>query len=95
MDQTLVINLLKELIWLILLASSPVLVTSMVVGLLVSIVQTVTQVQEATVTFVPKMVASLAVLILTAPWVVDQLLSHARQMFQLMIELATHQTPSL
>jgi flagellar biosynthetic protein FliQ len=60
----------------------------MVVGTLIGVAQTVTQVQEQTLTFVPKVVIGLGVLMLTAPWIVDQLISHAQHMFELMITLA-------
>lgn len=88
MDTTLFIQLLKEMLMLIVLLSSPVLVSGMVVGTLIGVAQTVTQVQEQTLTFVPKVVIGLGVLMLTAPWIVDQLIHHAQQMFDLMITLA-------
>jgi flagellar biosynthetic protein FliQ len=88
MDTTLFIQLLKEMLMLIVLLSSPVLVSGMVVGTLIGVAQTVTQVQEQTLTFVPKVVIGLGVLMLTAPWTVDQLINHAQQMFELMITLA-------
>lgn len=92
MDQTLVVQLLKDSITLILLVSAPVLVTSLTVGMIIAVGQTVTQVQEATLTFVPKVVASLGVLVITAPWILDQLIQHTTGLFNLMIHIATHRS---
>jgi len=88
MDVTLFIQLLKDMLMMIVLLSSPVLVSSMVVGTLIGVLQTVTQVQEQTLTFVPKIIIGLFILMVTAPWLVDQLLSHTQHMFDLMITLA-------
>jgi flagellar biosynthesis protein FliQ len=88
MDTTLFIQLLKEMLMLIILISSPVLVSSMVVGSLIGVVQTVTQVQEQTLTFVPKLIVGLGILIFTAPWVADQCIGHSHKMFDLLLTLA-------
>jgi flagellar biosynthesis protein FliQ len=63
------LDLLEAAIWASLAASAPIITVVMIVGLAVSLVQALTQVQEMTLTFVPKIVAALAVLAITAPFV--------------------------
>ncbi len=63
------------------LLSSPLLLTALVVGVLISLVQAVTQIQEQTLTFVPKFLAILVVFILTLPWAMDIMLRYATELF--------------
>ncbi len=59
----------------------PVLLTALVVGLIVSALQTVTQIQEYTLTFVPKVVAVLLVAAVAGPWMIRKVLEFAQVMF--------------
>ncbi len=61
--------------------SGPMLLSGMVVGLLISIFQAATQINEMTMTFVPKILTVFAVLILTLPWAISQLTGFATDMF--------------
>ena len=72
---------------LILLLSSPVLVISMVVGLLISIFQAVTQIQESTLTFVPKIIVGVITMIILMPWMLNVLISRTEEMFGYMTEI--------
>ena len=58
MDQVFVIDTIQRMVWFIILLSAPILVVSMVVGLGISMLQAVTQIQESTLTFVPKILAA-------------------------------------
>jgi flagellar biosynthetic protein FliQ len=87
-NEALFLDLLKETLWMTMLISAPLLITGLVVGTLVSLVQTVTQLQESTLTFVPKLLVSGIVLIFMAPWMLQQMLQHTQKMFALMLELA-------
>ncbi len=80
--------MLQQTIWMMVLLSAPVLVISTVVGLGISILQVVTQIQESTLTFVPKILASFAVLLLTASWMVHMMVSHTQQLFNALITFA-------
>lgn len=80
--------LFQEMLQLILALSMPILMTSLGVGVAVSIVQAVTQIQEQTLTFVPKVLACIAVLILLAPWMVDMMVNHTAQQFALMMQVS-------
>ncbi len=66
-----VIDLGQRAIQVILFLSAPVLLTGMVVGLAVSLFQAVTSIQEATLTFVPKLVAVFVALLFCMPWMMD------------------------
>ena len=60
-----------------LLLGSPVLLAGMVVGLVIGLLQALTQIQEQTVSFVPKIVAMVAVLGLTLPWLIAQMVRYS------------------
>ncbi len=63
--------------------SGPVLITTLVIGLLLSIVQSATQIQEQTLTFLPKLAVSALVLVLTGPWALRVLTSFTKEVFTL------------
>ncbi|MBP3618464.1 MAG: flagellar biosynthesis protein FliQ [Lachnospiraceae bacterium] len=69
MDEAVLIDLLVSALVTIIKASAPLLLVSLVVGLVVSIFQTVTSIQEQTLTFVPKLLAVFLVLILAGSWI--------------------------
>ena len=69
MNQDIVITLLQKMFILTLEISLPVLVVGVILGLMVSIFQTVTQIQESTLTFVPKIVGCVILLIFLMPWI--------------------------
>ena len=71
MNQDVIITLLQKMFILTLEISIPMLVTGVVLGLMVSIFQTVTQIQESTLTFVPKIVGCVILLIFLMPWIID------------------------
>ena len=74
-------ELLRQTLVLALLVSAPMLAIGLAVGVVVSLLQAVTQIQEQTLTFVPKIVAMFAAAILLMPWIGQQLLAYAADMF--------------
>ena len=74
------IDVAREAIVMMLTVSAPVLVCGLVVGLLIGILQAMTQVQESTLSFVPKIVAMLVVLGLSLPWLIDQMVHFSREL---------------
>ncbi|KAB2648359.1 MAG: flagellar type III secretion system protein FliQ [Verrucomicrobia bacterium] len=68
------VEILRQLVTTSLLVISPILLVSMVVGLVVSLVQSVTSIQEQTLSFVPKLLAIALVLVVAAPWILRQLM---------------------
>lgn len=71
MTTGLIITLLTQAVALVLLISAPMLLTGLLVGFVVALLQTVTSIQEQTLSFVPKAIAVLLVLILVAPWIIN------------------------
>ncbi len=67
------LDLIARAVTLTLLVSAPLLATTLLVGVLVTLFQAVTQIQEQTLTFVPKLIAVAAVLLLTLPWMLRHL----------------------
>ena len=65
-----------------LLVAGPMLLAGLVVGLLISIVQAATQVNEMTMTFVPKIVAVFLTMVFSLPWAINQLTGFTRAMFE-------------
>jgi flagellar biosynthetic protein FliQ len=87
---TLLIDLMKDTLAMVLLLCAPVLIVATTVGVVITLIQAVTSLQESTLTFVPKVAACIGVLIFTAPWMVETLINHTTQMFSLMLEIAQH-----
>ncbi|MCA9323101.1 MAG: flagellar biosynthesis protein FliQ [Planctomycetes bacterium] len=78
-----VIDLAVRALWLTVNLSLPAIITAMVVGLAISVFQAATQIQEQTLTTVPKILAVVIVLAVTGLWAKDMLLDYARDLFQL------------
>lgn len=76
-----VINLARKAIETTLLMSAPMLLSGLVIGLTVSIFQAATQINEQTMTFIPKIVAVLVSLLLFAPWLIKVMLAFASGVF--------------
>jgi flagellar biosynthetic protein FliQ len=74
-------ELVRQTLILALLVSAPMLLIGLVVGILVSLVQAVTQIQEQTLTFVPKIAAMVAAAIFLMPWIGTRLLEYSAAMF--------------
>ena len=79
MDSQLVFDLGQRGLMMLLMISAPILLTILVVGLVVSIFQAATQINEATLSFVPKVVAAIAVLAVAGPWMLTMLVDYIRQ----------------
>jgi flagellar biosynthesis protein FliQ len=74
MRSDLALQLLADLLWNALLISAPLLGVTLAVGLVVSVLQVVTQVQEMSLTYIPKIIAAVLVLVLFGPWMLKRLL---------------------
>lgn len=74
-----VLTMGQDALWMLLMISAPVLGVVLVVGLLVSLFQAVTQINEATLAFVPKLVAAVAVFALAGPWMLATLVDYIRR----------------
>ena len=77
------IELIRQALMVTLKIAVPLLFTGMVIGLLVSLVQSVTSIQDQTLTFVPKLIGVIAVAIMLLPWIIGRILVFTSQMLQL------------
>ena len=77
--------MLREALMTIMVVSAPILGAGMIVGLIIAIFQTTTSIQEQTLTFVPKMIAIFATIILLSSWIIRTLVNYTKNVF-LMIE---------
>ncbi|MCI8564263.1 MAG: flagellar biosynthesis protein FliQ [Lachnospiraceae bacterium] len=66
-----VMDLSREVIWTIVKVAAPLLIISLIIGLIVSVLQTITSIQEQTLTFVPKFLAIMLVLVLFGGWMLN------------------------
>jgi len=80
MDVNEAIDLGRQAIYMAMLISAPVLIVGMAVALVIGLLQAITQVQDQTVSFVPKIVAMVVAMSLTLPWVLTQLLQYSTEL---------------
>lgn len=81
MDTNAVLDIALDALVLAAKLSAPVLVTALVVGFTVSLVQSVTQIQEVTLSFVPKAVAAAAALLISGHWMITELVTFTNELF--------------
>jgi flagellar biosynthetic protein FliQ len=81
MNQDTVVSLATQAMTLALKVGGPMLLAGLVIGLLVSIFQAVTQIQEQSLTFIPKVVGVAALMVLLGPWMLDQLVTYAQNLY--------------
>ncbi len=77
-----IVDVGRKAIETILLVSAPMLISALVIGLLISVFQAATQINEQTMTFVPKIVAVLVSLLLFGPWIIQVILAFTRSIFE-------------
>lgn len=77
-----VIDIAREALWLIIKCSAPLLLVSLIVGLVISIFQTVTSIQEQTLTFVPKILSIFITLIICGGWIMNNIIEFMNRLFE-------------
>jgi len=82
MSHALVVDLARNAIMLALLIAGPMLVVALLVGLTVSILQAVTQIQEQTLAFVPKLIGVSVIFLLALPWILQLLVKYTTELFR-------------
>lgn len=87
MNSELIYDAFSNGLWLILTTSAPMMIAALVVGLIISIFQATTQIQEQTLAFVPKIIVILLMVIFTGPWIMDTLADYTRELFELIVRL--------
>jgi len=82
------VEIAREALWLVIWLSLFPLLVSLIVGLLVSFFQALTQIQEQTLTFVPKIIATILTILIIAPVMLDQLMTFSNRVFVLMEQVS-------
>ena len=88
MNEDVVIHIFMDATELALKVALPILLAGLVVGLVISVFQAVTQIQEMTLSFIPKILAVAVVAIVAGPWMLDQLVAYTTQLYQGIPQLA-------
>jgi flagellar biosynthetic protein FliQ len=81
MDQDTVVNLATQAMTLAVEIAGPILLVGLVIGLIVSIFQAVTSIQEQSLSFIPKIVGLAALIVILGPWMLGQLVSYAQNLW--------------
>jgi len=81
MTPEIVLNLVQQALEITLLVSAPLLLTALATGLLVSVFQAATQINEMTLSFIPKLIAIFAVAVLAGPWMIGVMVDFTRRLF--------------
>lgn len=89
MTPQMVVSIGREALMLTLMIAAPMLLFGLVIGLIISVFQAVTQIQEMTLTFVPKILAVALSLLIFMPWIINKLVDFATHMFALIPTLAS------
>lgn len=81
MNSTAVISIVREALELTLLVSAPLLLTALAVGLVVSVFQAATQINEMTLSFIPKLIAVFVAIVVAGPWILQLLIDYTQRLF--------------
>lgn len=82
MEQNLIIDIAQQAIMVIFMISAPILGISLLVGLIISIIQATTQIQESTLSFIPKLVAISLTLLIFGPWIMSVMNEYTIRLFE-------------
>ncbi len=82
MDPQQVFTVGQQALWMLLLVAAPILGVILIVGVVISVLQAATQINEATLSFVPKILAAMATLAIAGPWMVTQLVEYIQRVLQ-------------
>lgn len=77
-----VVDVMRDGIWVLLKVAGPAMLVSLVIGLIISLIQALTQLQEPTLTFVPKILAIFGTLIITMPFMISTMVTFMEQLAQ-------------
>mgnify|MGYP000907437612 FL=1 len=88
MTSSQIIQTIQSAVYVALKVSAPVLLISLLVGLIIAILQAATQIHEQTVTFLPKLVAIAAVFIIAGPWMLESLSDFTKYIFSMIVKIS-------
>lgn len=89
MSQVMLNSVVKDTIVTAIKIGAPILIVVLLLGLIISIIQATTQIQEQTLTFVPKLIATAAVGLLLGSWMLDMLMSYTNRIFDIISRITT------
>jgi flagellar biosynthetic protein FliQ len=81
MDQEMILKLAKDTLQVTLMISGPMLITSLVIGLMISIAQVVTSIQDMTISFVPRVITVFLAVLFLFPWILNTMLAFTAQLY--------------
>lgn len=81
MFENTVLSIARDAVWVVLLVSAPILGSSLLIGLIVSLLQATTQIQEQTLTFIPKIIVVLVMIVVFGPWMLGILTGFTHNLF--------------
>ena len=81
MNENILVDITRQTLYLIIKTSAPLLIVSLIVGLVISIIQTITSIQEQTLTFVPKLIAIFIVIMLIGNWIMHSISEFMIELF--------------
>lgn len=87
MENDFVVEVVNQAIKVALMLSAPMLIGALLVGVLVSIFQAVTQINEQTLSFIPKILVIIAALVIFSPWMMETMVAYTRELFTSIPEL--------
>ena len=82
------LNLLNDMLWNCLVIAGPILIATLIVGVVISVLQVATQLQEVTLSYVPKLLTAALLLILLGPWMITRITEFARGLYLIIPTLA-------
>ncbi|MBH9575890.1 MULTISPECIES: flagellar biosynthesis protein FliQ [Inhella] len=82
MDAQQVFTVGQQALWMLMIVAAPILIVVLVVGVVISVLQAATQINEATLSFVPKMLAAIATLAIAGPWMLSTLVEYIQRVLQ-------------
>ncbi len=81
LNEQIIIDIVRQALWIVIKVSFPILIVSMVIGLIISVLQTVTSIQEQTLTFVPKLIGIFLVIMISGNWIMTEVRNFAMELY--------------
>lgn len=89
MSENLIVGIVKDALYTSLIVAGPILIVSIIIGLIISIFQATTQIQEQTLTFVPKLIGIAAVGLILGNFMLHKLVQFTERIFELIVKIST------
>ena len=87
MEAAEVVEIIRDGVYVLILVSAPLMLVALIVSLIIALFQALTQIQEATLTFVPKVLAMLMVLVVTLPFMIETLTVFSNKLFDKIVHI--------